>query len=226
METDYTLIDCEALLIKSPFRIMIAAPSNGGKTTLVREICDNIGDVFATHHEDIIFSYAEAQPQYETIAKRHPHIQFVKGLPESTKTQLLNRQRTALLISDDQMVENMESPWFLDLYLRQSHHCQIDVLFLLHNFYFQTKLARTISLNTTGLCMFKSARDRQQIGTLARQMRPGKSKANYIMQAYDEAVREPFGYLFLDFTPHLADEKVRFRNQIIRSRPVTVYTED
>ena len=67
--------------------------------------------------------------------------------------------------------------------------------------------ARTISLNTQYMVLFKNPRDRQQIKTLARQMYPD----NWLkfMERFNRATNKPYGKLIIDLRPNVL-EKNRF----------------
>ena len=69
----------------------------------------------------------------------------------------------------------------------------------MQNLFHQDKGNRSISLNNHYLVLFKNPRDKLQILTLAKQMYP--SKTAWFIKEYEEAVRRPYGYLFVDLRP-------------------------
>ena len=68
-----------------------------------------------------------------------------------------------------------------------------------------------MNLNTHYIVMFKNPRDAGQVATLARQMYPGKSK--FVIEAYEDATKEPYGYLLIDLRPD-TNERYRIRTKI------------
>ena len=62
-----------------------------------------------------------------------------------------------------------------------------------------------MNLNTHYLILFKNPRDATQIQTLARQMYPHNSK--YFEEAFRDAVKEPYGYFFVDLKNDTDDDK-------------------
>lgn len=68
-----------------------------------------------------------------------------------------------------------------------------------------------MNLNTHYIVMFKNPRDAGQISVLARQMHPGKSK--FVVDAYEDATKEPYGYLLIDLRPE-TDDRYRIRTKI------------
>jgi hypothetical protein len=67
----------------------------------------------------------------------------------------------------------------------------------------------------------KNDRDKQQISILARQFSPGNS--NFVVQAYEDATKNPYDYLLLDFRPG-SPHNLRLRSKIFPHQfPTTVY---
>ena len=71
----------------------------------------------------------------------------------------------------------------------------------------------TISLNSTYIVVFKNPRDQSQIRHLACQMFPSKPK--FLQVVYEDATKDPYRYLFLDFHPN-SPEFARILGNIFR----------
>ena len=82
---------------------------------------------------------------------------------------------------------------------------------------------RTLSLNSHYIILFKNPRDSLQICTLARQMYPGKSK--FLVEAFNDATRQAYGYLLLDLKP-TTEDRLRIRTGILPDNIQIVYTEN
>ena len=93
--------------------------------------------------------------------------------------------------SGNQLVENL---------FTNGKHLSLSVVFVSQNLFYNGKKCRTISLNSTYIVTFKNPRDQSQIHHLACQMFPSKSK--FLQVAYEDATKDPYGYLFLDFHPN------------------------
>ena len=127
------------------------------------------------------------------------------------------KRKTLLIIDDlmsqaDDRVEN--------IFTKLSHHMNVSVLFLTQNLFFKSKQARTISLNSHYIVVFKNARDALQISNLARQMYPGHSK--YMVEAFKDATSGPYGYLLIDMKPY-TEETYRLRTNIFPGETHYVY---
>jgi hypothetical protein len=98
-----------------------------------------------------------------------------------------------------------------DLFTKLSHHRDVSVVFVTQNLFHRNRFVRTMNLNTHYLVLFKNPRDASQVSVLARQMYPGKSK--FVVEAYKDATKNPFGYLLIDLRPE-TDESYRLRTNI------------
>ena len=79
-------------------------------------------------------------------------------------------------------------------------HLNLSVVFVSQNLFYNGNKCRTISLNSTYIVVFKNPRDQSQIRHLACQMFPSKPK--FLQVAYEDATKDPYQYLFLDFHPN------------------------
>ena len=83
----------------------------------------------------------------------------------------------------------------------------------MQNLFHQGKGNRSITpLNSHYLVLFKNPRDKLQILTLAKQMYP--SETAWFIKEYEEAVRRPYGYLFVDLRP-TTPERCRLRTNVL-----------
>ena len=105
-----------------------------------------------------------------------------------------------LIILDDLIHEVMRSKDMEVLFTQGCHHRKVSVIMITQNLYPGGKHARTIALNTWYLVLMKNIRNVSQIGVLARQLYPGKSKG--FMKAYEDAHNTRHGYFIVDMSPY------------------------
>ena len=201
METSSNTLDGT---LKHPFTCIVAGPTGCGKTRWVKTLLERSGTFIDPPPERIYWFYAENQPDYDALKHSLPHIEFIEGLPTEDELKQLDPKRRNIIVIDDLMSEL--TPVVTALFTRGSHHRNISVVLLVQNLFF--KGGRTLSLNTHYLIFFKNPRDASTIDHLARQMAPGR--VQYVREAYTDATSDPYGYLFVDFTPSTPD---RFRLQ-------------
>ena len=95
--------------------------------------------------------------------------------------------------SGNQLVENL---------FTNGRHLNLSVVFVSQNLFYMGKKCRTISLNSTYIMVFKN---------LACQMFPSKPK--FLQVAYEDATKDLYWHLFLDFHPN-SPEFARIRGNI------------
>ena len=98
-----------------------------------------------------------------------------------------------------------------NLFTKLSHHRNVSVVFVTQNLFHRNRHVRTMNLNTHYVVLFKNPRDAGQVAIMARQMYPRKS--NFVVEAFRDATREPYGYLLIDPKPE-TDDRYRFRTNI------------
>lgn len=130
-------------------------------------------------------------------------------------------EENSLLIIDDLGNEACNDKRVSDLFTKKSHHNGLGVILILQNLFNPGKYTRTITQNAQYLVFFKNPRDLTTIHFLSRQMAPNSSR--YIIDAYNHATRNAYGYLFLDFTQETPDQ-LRVRTDIFNIISI-VYTQ-
>lgn len=188
--------------LQHPFTCTIAGPTQSGKTQFVVRLIKHANELITLPPENIVYCYGEFQPLFAKL----PGVEFHEGLPE---VERFDGRRRVLLIIDDLMNEADET--VCKLFTKLSHHRNVSVVFLTQNLFHKSPHVRTMNLNTHYLVLFKNPRDATQVATLARQMYPGKSK--FLLEAFEDATKEPYGYLLIDLKPE-TDEKYRIRTNI------------
>ena len=188
--------------LKHPFTCTIAGPTSSGKTQFVFRMIRHANELINPPPERILYCYGEFQPSFAEF----PQVEFHEGLPDVG--QFDGRLRV-LLIIDDLMNEADQN--VCNIFTKLSHHRNVSVAFVTQNLFHRNRHVRTMNLNTHYLVLFKNPRDAGQVATLARQMYPGKSK--FVVEAYKDATKEPYGYLLIDLRPE-TDENYRIRTKI------------
>ena len=199
------------LPLHHPFTAMVAGPTGCGKTRFVFKLIDNAARIIEPPPSKIVYCYGE----YQQLFRNYPQVTFHQGLP---KIENFDGSKPVLLIVDDLMHETDES--IANLFTKGSHHRNISVIFLVQNLFYKNKYIRTISLNSHYMILFKNPRDASQFANLARQMYPKQSA--FAVEAYKDATREPYSYLFVDLRTE-QDEDLRLRTNIFPTETRYVY---
>ncbi len=124
-----------------------------------------------------------------------------------------------MIILDDLMHSALKDPESELLFTQGCHHRRISVIFITQNLIPQGR-NRNIVLNTWFLVLMRNPRDAMQITHIGRQILPGKPK--YIQEAYEDCMKDKYGYLMVDLSPH-TDEQYRVRTRIFPGEFPVVY---
>ena len=196
--------------LKHPMSMCIVGPSFSGKTVFVKKLLNNAMAMIDPPPQKIVWFYGEYQDEYTAMRNTIPNIEFYENLP-SDFYQFTEKTRPTLFVIDDLMDAASNDKKVSSLFYKGSHHHNASILYISQNLYQKGRESRTISLNTQYYCLFKNCRDKIQINCLGRQMYPGQGK--FFQEAYNDATREKYGYLFVDLKPDTPDS-YRLRTNI------------
>ena len=205
------------LKFRHPFTLLVAGPTNSGKTELVKRIVKYVNQLIQPVPTEIIWSYSEFQDSYFELQVL-PNVQFCEGIPDLEhfkKTKHVPR----LLILDD-LMHMSDCANLTQLFTKGSHHNNISVINIVQNIFYNG--LRTSRVNSQYLILLKNPSDNLQVSTLARQLFPKNPK--HLLEAYADATSTPHSYLLLDLHQHTLDN-LRLRTNIFPGDITTVYTQ-
>ena len=143
--------------------------------------------------------------QYLSLKKSIPNITFRKGLDFSIPTN-------TCLVIDDQMSSAVTSSEVADLFTKKIHHNNVSVILIQQNIFPQGKFGRDIRLNAQYFTIFKSPTFMSQVLHLEQSLFPHNPR--FLTEAYNDATKEPYSYLFLSLHPRV-DDRLRVRAGIL-----------
>jgi hypothetical protein len=186
---------------RHPTTILVAGPTQAGKTEFVIELLRNRRTLFRPFPEKVYYAYGQKnEKQQKEIQKIVPDVEFFEGCPNIDH---IDPAINNLLILDDLMDEIGKNQDCSNLFTRGSHHKNITVIGIIHNLFNQQKYSKTISINTLYYVILKNPRDNQQIAHFGRQIFPNTK--NFIPCALKHATQRPFNYLIIDLHTQTPD---------------------
>ena len=208
--TNVPVMDYDIFKLHHPFGMLVAGPRGAGKSEFVKQLLALKRFIMSSPPERIVWFYGRHQPDlFCSLTQEIPCIEFYEGLPTNIEVMFDRSKRNICIIDDlmqsasgNQLVENL---------FTNGRHLNLSVVFVSQNIFYTGKKCRTISLNSTYIVVFKNPRDQSQIRHLACQMFPSKPK--FLQVAYEDATKDPYRYLFLDFHPN-SREFARVRGNI------------
>jgi hypothetical protein len=208
------------VLIPSPCNMIIASPTQGGKSTFVYQLFKHA--MFHRPPEKILYCYNSTwQSMFTKMETEMDNISFHYGLPNEEELETFQASTTEhkTIVLDDLMNESMNADNILKLFTIGMHHNNCSVILLTHNLFPKSKHSRTLTLNTQVFVVMANNRDKQQIQTLGRQL--GYKR---FLDAYLAATPVPYTYFIIDLHNNTADN-LRLRSNIFPddTSPTTVY---
>jgi hypothetical protein len=201
-----------------PFTCVLAGPTQCGKSTWVKKFLTHLDAMVDTKFQEIVFCYGVAQKAHaELQGLVNVPLRLVEGMPEAD--EIANMHTGPKLLILDDLVSQINKNT-VDIFLRESHHKNLSVLFLVQNAFSGNKGFRDISLNSHYFVWFNNPRERSQVQAFARQMEPNNSK--YIVEAYKDSTSKPYGYLLFDMKQQTPNN-MRLRTNIFPGETNYVY---
>ena len=207
----------DILRIKHPSTIIVAGPTQSGKTHFTKKLVEYCSQLFDPPPKHIYWAYSEWQPGYQELST-WPNLQMVEGIPELSVLKMDNEPK--LLILDDLMQTLKTDPRLIHLFTKGCHHWNLSCVHIVQNLFFDG--LRTARVNAQYIVLLKNPSDQSQVRTLAKQLFPGKAKYNYFIESYQDACEKPHGYLFCDLNQATPDN-MRLRTNIFPGELHIVY---
>lgn len=198
---------------KFPSTMIVMGASGCGKTQWISKLLNNLDTTLTCVPENILLCYGVYQPIYEQLMNNVGNFNIVDGCSEAAIEQydILNPITSSILILDDLHQELANNPLLSKLFCKFSHHHNTMVILITQNMYHQGKAMRDTISNCHYVIALAQPRDKTAIACLARQMFPRRQR--YLLDAYDDATQQPYGYLIIDARPE-TPAKLRLRSGI------------
>ena len=207
-----------------PSTVLVAGPTGCGKTEFLVQLLQL--RAISPFPQRIEWIYGEWQNAYDRILNldlRGTQVKFRKSFDDELY-ESLNPNTRNLVVLDDQMgsesVRQRGGSGLTKYFTQGSHHRNLTVVYVVQNLFHQAKGMRDVALNAHYLILFRNPRDKGQVRTLAQQMYP--KSTNFLVDAYEDAISKPYGYLLLDMRPETS-ENMRVRTKVLVPIEHTVY---
>ena len=196
--TNFPVMDYDIFKLCHPFSMLVAGPRGAGKSEFVKQLLSVKRFIMTNPPERIVWFYGRHQPDlFCSLAQEIHCIELFEGLPTNTEV-MFDRSKGSICIIDD-LIQSASGKQLVENLFTNGRHLNLSVVFVSQIYFMQERNAEP-SLNSTYIVVFKNPRDHSQINHLASQMFPSKPK--FLQAAYEDATKDPYRYLFLDFYPN------------------------
>ena len=215
------------LRLKDNFKPFIAGPSGKqitknhnffltllstgcGKTTLIKNIIENITTFTSSPPNKVVYFYTEWQNKFD-IMKASFGVEFIED-NDNMLNFIKDLNTSALVIFDDMMnSDNLKS--VAQIFTVHGRHLNLSLAFLSQKLFNNNEHFRQISQNSDYMCVFKNPRNSLDIRNLSNQITP---KSNALSHIYQKATVKPYSYIFINLTQE-AVPQLKFINNIFSS---------
>ena len=139
------------LPFKHPSNILVAGPSQCGKTQFVKRVL--FENLIQPPPSRIIYFYAEKQHVFEELRAVFLIIEFIRGF-KSDIYDSLSPTEFNLVIIDDLMSETKDSEELAKLFTKGSHHRNATIIMIVQNLFAKGNAMRTVNLNSHYVVVF------------------------------------------------------------------------
>lgn len=202
---------------KIPSNVSIVAPSQAGKSTLMRDILGQPGLFYPRYPDKIFYHYGIFNDDIGKLVLNNPKIKAELGFPTDllqNPGNYLNRNELNCLILDDLSNQSNKSEDFCDFLTYNARHCQCVVFSLEHNLFSNNNAKRKQATQWHNIIMLNSPRSHAQIKVLARQLGMDSDLVDY---AYNDVTKDPYGHLLID--PYAPKEMQLLTNILYQKGP-------
>lgn len=179
--------------LKSNFLMVIAGPSNSGKSTFCKQLLLNYSSLFEGELNDVFIFCGSSDTSFQDIEDKVPfQITIIEGLPDNLTEYIKPK---SLYIFDDLQQECAQNKSLSDFFSKYSHHNELSVLLILQNLFSKGSERVTMLRNAHYLVLFNNPLDQSVIHTMSRRIDPDNYKK---LKGMLISVVEKYRYILID----------------------------
>lgn len=181
----------DELKIAVPTTIILAGPTQTGKSTIIRKLIKYQDRMFRKPFDRILYFYDTRTKDYDAMEDEIPNIKFIKGLQEDKiAAENFDSQQNNLVIIDDLGKTSLNSLEVDKLFTQTMHHRNVTVILVLHKLVGQhSKYGVEIVENAKCYIFTKHRPASGNVACLGRRIFPNYK--DFVSDAYEQVCRSP-----------------------------------
>jgi adenosyl cobinamide kinase/adenosyl cobinamide phosphate guanylyltransferase len=218
-----------------PFRMMIAGPSQSGKSSFILELLKHRNELFSTSFARIIYfvpsNNIDAHQEFiQKLKTVYPDLEIQTDLPKLS--DIKGDRLSKLFIMDDLMNVVFNHPMMEEVFSQNSHHQNLSIIFTTQN-YFASSKNRTIIRQTNYKIIFNDPSDKTLMRNISCQI--SGSMPQFLSRCFKTLEefypKDNFSYILIDSNAVSPLKKFQVRSKILpesdgKIRPVCFFSED
>jgi hypothetical protein len=214
--TEIQTFNNKDLKLQLPFTLIVNGPSSSGKSTFLLKFITQAHELIHPPPKSILFCYGEYSTSIPILQKLG--IPVYSGVP--TEDIIRKLPKPALIILDD-LLYSINEHYLSELTTKKSHHLNFGFVIVSQTL-FEPKL-KVARQNSMYFVLMRAPNNALAIRNLGVQLFP--RQLDYFLEAYREATKEPYSFLFIDLHPS-SDPILRLRTNIFKEdiNPYTIFT--
>jgi len=163
------------LKLKVPFAMVVSGPSQSGKSHFLLQLVRYRLLVCSQSFERIIYCQSNLyshknQSFIQELKKEFPKLEFIQGLPKLSELNLTFSNLPCLILLDDLMEEILNSSLMVQLASNDVHNFNISVIFVLQNYFAQSRYGKTLIRNCHYKVFFYNRIEQLELRTISTQV--------------------------------------------------------
>ena len=186
-------MDNVKFVLHNPFTMMVAGPTQSGKTTFVSRMLQH-SPIFYSHIPNKIFYFYNIYKPTNRFLRKHVH-QWFNSLPTMEMLEEIYKKHGSnnTVVIDDQALHI--TPDTAEMFSVGCSRFSTNIVFITQNLFGQQKANRDLSKNCMYVVLMRNTRECSSIRSFFLQQ-PENYKS--LQNIYASACHKPYSYLFCD----------------------------
>ncbi len=215
----------DGLKLKTPFAMLVAGPSQSGKSEFLLNLVKFREDVCTSDFTRIIYCQANTythknQIFFQKLQAEFPQIESLQGLPDIHQLHLNLNSLPTLILVDDLMMDVVKNKEMVDLVTNDVHNYNISVVFVFQNYFARGPFGNTLVRNCQYKVLFYNRGESMELRTISSQTVDAPKFLAFCFKYLKRNFHDsPSQYILLDSHLRSSLDELMIRSHIFPQKP-------